>query len=220
MIPIRDENPTTTFPFITLIIIFLNIAIFIYQISLGQNMEAFIMKLAVVPYEIIHMTDLEPHAAIPIPATLITSIFLHANLVHLSGNLLYLWIFGNNIEDALGHIRFAIFYLLSGLIATSAHIFANPYSTTPLIGASGAIAGILGAYLVLYPTARIHTLLFFIFFIKIVRIPAAIILVLWFVIQLLNSAESGSGVAWHAHIGGFLGGIFLVKPFMKKKSPS
>ena len=208
--------PTKSFPIFTLLLIAVNIFMFLYQISLGPAMESFVMQLAVVPYEIIHLTDISPKTDVPIPATLLTSMFIHGNLLHLGGNMLYLWIFGNNIEDSLGHLRFVLFYFICGLIATFSHIMITPNSTVPLIGASGAIAGVLGGYLLLYPRAKVDTLFILIIFIKIIRIPAFILLTLWFVLQVLNSMEGGS-VAWYAHIGGFIAGFLLVKPFRKKK---
>lgn len=216
MIPLKDDNPTRSFPIFTLIIIAVNIAIFIYQLSLGPDTTGFIMRLAAVPYEIVNLTDVPPYTNLPIPATLFTSMFIHGNLMHLGGNMLYLWIFGNNIEDALGHFRFIIFYTLCGLLGTAAHIISIPASTVPLVGASGAISGVLGAYLLIYPAARVHTLIFIIFFIRIVRLPAFILLTLWFLMQVLNSSGGGN-VAWYAHIGGFVGGLLIVKPFMKGK---
>jgi len=215
MIPIRDNNPTKTFPAFTLLIIAANILIFLYQVSLGPEAGEFIASLATVPLHIINMGDALTQKGIPVPATLLTSLFLHGSFMHLGGNMLYLWIFGNNIEDRLGHSRFLIFYLLCGLIATSFHIASNPESTSPLIGASGAIAGILGAYLLLFPKARIDTLIFIVFFVRIIRVPAFFFLSFWFLLQALN-APYGGQVAWMAHIGGFLAGFILVKLFQKK----
>lgn len=216
MIPLRDNNPTKSFPIFTLLLIAVNIFIFLYQMSLGPAMEPFVMQLAAVPYEIMHLRDISPKTDVPIAATLLTSMFVHGNLLHLGGNMLYLWIFGDNIEDSLGHLRFILFYFICGLIATFTHIITGPNSTTPIVGASGAIAGVLGAYLLLYPRAKVDTLFILIIFIKIIRIPAFILLTLWFVLQVLNSTEGGS-VAWYAHIGGFIAGFLLVKPFRKKR---
>jgi len=146
------------------------------------------------------------------PLTLLTSMFLHGSLFHLLGNMLYLWIFGNNVEDYLGSVRFVLFYFLSGLGASLFHIIFNFNSTIPVIGASGAIAGILGAYLILFPHAKVLTFVFLIFIIRIIPIPAVFVLGIWFLGQLMN-VGLGGGVAWFAHIGGFLLGIFLVKLF-------
>jgi len=144
--------------------------------------------------------------------------FLHGGIFHLLFNMLYLWIFGNNVEDFLGPVRFIFFYLLSGLGASFTHVIFNFNSQYPMIGASGAIAGILGAYLLLYPRARVLTLIFLFFFIRIVPIPAAVVLGLWFLLQVLNIGVGG-GVAWFAHIGGFLVGIVLVKIITQKRKP-
>ena len=220
MIPLKDENPSRTFPFFTITLIVANILIYIYQTSLGSSdTELFVMQMAAVPYEIVHMTDIHQKSAVPIPLTILTAMFIHGGLLHLGGNMLYLWIFGNNIEDALGHFKFIIFYSLCGILATALHITSAPDSTTPLIGASGAIAGILGAYLLLYPRAKVHTLFIFIVIIKIIRIPAFVVLTLWFLIQVANSSSLEAGVAWYAHIGGFVAGVLLIKPFRRKKKP-
>lgn len=144
--------------------------------------------------------------------TLFTSMFLHGGFLHLGGNMLYLWIFGNNVEDSFGHFRFIIFYLLSGVVAAGFQLFHNPLSSIPMIGASGAISGVLGAYLVLYPYARVKTLLIIIIFIKIIDLPAVLLLTIWFFMQVLYSANM-NGVAWYAHIGGFLFGLITAKLF-------
>ena len=146
--------------------------------------------------------------------TVFSSMFLHGGFLHLGGNMLYLWIFGNNIEDAMGHGRFIFFYLLAGAVAALAQFFYDPASNIPMIGASGAVSGVLGAYLVLYPYARIKTLLFIIIFIKIVELPAIVLLTIWFFMQVLYS--SLEGVAWYAHIGGFVFGLVVIKLFSKK----
>ncbi|MBI5286001.1 MAG: rhomboid family intramembrane serine protease [Deltaproteobacteria bacterium] len=216
MIPLKDDNPTYSFPFVTILLIATNTAVFFYQLSLGLGVEGFILRTAAIPYEITHLVDLQPIAFLPPPLTLLTAMFVHGGLLHLGGNMLYLWIFGDNIEDKLGHFRFIIFYLVTGLIANITHILLYPNSTTPMIGASGAIAGILGAYLLLCPWAHVRTLVFFFFFIQVVRIPALIFLGFWFLYQIMSSG-AGGGIAWYAHIGGFLGGVMLVKFFEKKR---
>ena len=160
--------------------------------------------------------DTAPVDLIRPPLTLFSAMFIHGGLLHVAGNMLYLWIFGDNIEDRLGHVRFAVFYVLTGLIASIAHVITVPDSTIPMIGASGAVAGILGAYFLLYPRAHVLTLIFFFFFVDIVRIPALIFLGLWFVFQILSSG-AGGGIAWYAHIGGFVGGVLLVKLFEKRR---
>ncbi|MBI3754134.1 MAG: rhomboid family intramembrane serine protease [Deltaproteobacteria bacterium] len=217
MIPLKDDNPTRTFPFVTIFIIAVNIAVYIYQLTLGTKAEGFfVLRAGAIPYEITHFVDIYPWALIPPPLTLFSAMFVHGGLLHVGGNMLYLWIFGDNIEDRLGHFRFFIFYVLAGLIAGLTHIIMLPDSTLPMIGASGAIAGVLGAYFLLYPRAHVLTLVFFFFFVTVVRIPAVIFLGLWFILQLLSSGMSG-GIAWYAHIGGFIGGMALVKLFEKRR---
>ena len=217
MIPLKDDNPTRTFPFVTILIIVTNIVVYIYQLTLGQKAETlFILRAGAIPYEIIRFADIHPLAFIPPPLTLFSAMFIHGGFLHVAGNMLYLWIFGDNIEDRLGHFRFIVFYLLSGLIASLAHIIMLPNSTVPMIGASGAIAGVLGAYFLLYPRAHVLTLVFFFFFVDIIRIPALVFLGLWFVFQILSSG-AGGGIAWYAHIGGFIGGAVLVKLFKTKR---
>ncbi len=215
MIPLKDNNPTKTLPVVTLSLIFINIAIFLYQLSLGPGGERFIFQMGVIPYNLTHAGDLGHPPSIPPFLTLITAMFLHGGLIHLLGNMLYLWIFGNNIEDSLGPLKFLSFYLICGILASFTHIFKSSDSTTPVIGASGAIAGVLGAYLLLYPKARILTLVFFFYFIRLVKIPAIIVLSFWFLFQVI-SIQSGGSVAWYAHIGGFIAGVLLVKPFQAK----
>ena len=215
-IPLKDENPTSRFPYVTVFFIGLNILIFFYQILSPQGLQYYVYKMGAIPYEITHFKTLSFFPRISPPLSLMTSMFLHGGLFHLFGNMLYLWIFGNNIEDFLGPIRFVLFYLFSGLGASLTHIIFNPNSQVPMIGASGAIAGVLGAYLILYPGARVLTFVFLFFFIRILPIPAAVILGLWFLAQVLNIGLGG-GVAWFAHIGGFLIGIGLIKIYSKKK---
>ena len=217
MIPLKDDNPTRTFPFVTILIIVTNIVVYIYQLTLGQKAETlFILRAGAIPYEITRFADIQPLSFIPPPLTLFSAIFVHGGFLHAAGNMLYLWIFGDNIEDRLGHFRFIVFYLLSGLIASLAHIIILPNSAIPMIGASGAIAGVLGAYFLLYPRAHVLTLVFFFFFVDIIRIPALVFLGLWFVFQILSSG-AGGGIAWYAHIGGFIGGAVLVKLFERKR---
>jgi len=215
-IPLKDDNPTQRFPYVTVFLIALNCLIFFYQVFSISGPEYLIIKMGVIPYEITHLTQIAGVPRISPPLTLLTSMFLHGSLFHLLGNMLYLWIFGNNIEDRLGTARFILFYFLSGLGASLVHILFNFNSTTPVIGASGAIAGILGAYLILFPNARVLTFVFLIFIIRIIPIPAAFVLGIWFLGQLLN-VGLGGGVAWFAHIGGFLLGIVLIKQFNPKQ---
>ncbi len=151
-------------------------------------------------------------------STIYSSMFLHSGIGHLAGNMLYLWIFGNNIEDFLGRVRFVIFYLICGTLASMGHILTDLQSDIPMVGASGAISGILGAYLVLYPFARVKTLIFLGFLITIIRVPAIILLLIWILIQVFSGVMAGDGsVAWFAHIGGFISGMLLILPFQKIK---
>ncbi|MBW1971398.1 MAG: rhomboid family intramembrane serine protease [Deltaproteobacteria bacterium] len=217
-IPLKDENPTKTYPYITVSIIIVNILFFFYALFQGKmGINNIAYKFGAIPYTYSHFPfHLFPNA-LPPPFTLITSQFVHGGFFHIAGNMLYLWIFGNNIEDVIGHFRFLIYYIVAGIIASFAHIIASPSSTIPMIGASGAIAGIMGAYMVLFPRAKILTLIFFIIIIQIVRIPAIFVLGFWFFIQLLMSTNPNSHVAWFAHIGGFLFGVVTIKWMIKRK---
>ena len=208
-IPLRDENPTARLPVVTVALIAVNALVFLVQAAAPRGLEMAALRFGAVPYDIVHFRA-AAEAAFPPLATLLTSMFLHGSLFHLAGNMLYLWIFGNNIEDRLGPVRFVLFYLASGVAAALTHILFQPGSRVPMIGASGAIAGVLGAYLVLYPHARVKVFVFLIFYIDVIPIPAGLVLGLWFVMQLLN-VGMGGGVAWFAHIGGFLTGILLLK---------
>ncbi|UCE22954.1 MAG: rhomboid family intramembrane serine protease [Candidatus Aminicenantes bacterium] len=211
-IPLKDENPTQRFPVVTVVLITLNILVFLYQIFSPEGLQYFIYRMGAIPYEITHFTTISHLPRISPPLTLLTSLFLHGSFFHLFGNMLYLWIFGNNIEDFLGPFRYILFYLLSGLGASFFHIIFHPSSRIPMIGASGAIAGVLGAYFLLYPGARVLSLVF----IWIIPVPAFFILGLWFVAQVMNIGIGG-GVAWFAHVGGFLIGIALIRIYIKRK---
>ncbi len=218
-IPLRDENPTRRVPIFTLLLIAVNVVVFAVQVFSPLSLPYYVLRMGTIPYEITHFTTVQglPVERISPVLALVVSMFLHGSLLHLLGNMLYLWIFGNNVEDFLGPVRFVLFYLVCGVFAGATQVFSDPLSTTPMIGASGAIAGILGAYLLLFPTARIHTLVFIIIILKIVRIPAVIILVFWFLVQLLNVRAGGdAGVAFFAHIGGFISGLILVKIFQPR----
>jgi len=220
MIPLKDENPTRIFPLVTIGLIVVNALVFLYQLSLGPASQTFVFAYGALPYEITRGMDIEPQAAIPPYLTIYTSMFMHGGFMHIAGNMLYLWIFGNNIEDSMGHVRFVLFYLICGTIATVAHILVDQDSQVPMVGASGAISGVLGAYLLLFPRARILTLMMLGFFIRIVKVPAIVVLGFWIVFQFLNSAltagTEGGGVAWFAHIGGFFAGLLLISLFRKK----
>jgi len=217
LIPIHDDNPTEITPYVTIAIIAINVIVFIYQLALGRyGNQAFVLKMGIIPYEFTHAVDIPPYASHPLILNLFAAMFMHGGILHLLGNMLYLWIFGNNVEDAMGHVRFLIFYLLTGLLASATHIILMPNSMVPMIGASGAISGVLGAYFILFPWAKVHTLIFLFFFITVIQIPAMVVLGFWFIFQLLSLFGKGN-VAWFAHIGGFLSGMILVRFFLRKK---
>lgn len=215
MIPLRDENPTRRFPFINYGLIALNVLVFLWQWSLGPYGEIALYRMALIPLNVTSGLDMGDVRAI------LTGMFMHAGLTHLLGNMLYLWIFGDNVEDALGHARYLFFYLAGGAAASLTHVFLYPTSQVPTVGASGAIAATLGAYLVLYPHRRVVTLIPFGFFIQIARIPAAFVLGMWFLLQLfegtaaLGMAALG-GVAFWAHIGGFVFGM-VIGPLLRQR---
>lgn len=218
MIPLHDDLPTRRTPVITLLLIGLNLAGFAWQ-TLGVGLERSVLQGGVIPYEILTLQDVWPRALVPPPLTIATAMFLHGGLAHLGSNLLFLWIFGNNVEDAMGRGRFTAFYLASGVAAALAQVIASAVAGdtgVPMVGASGAIAGVLAAYLRLYPGARVLTLAF----VFLVWLPAWIVLGLWIVTQVL-AALSGSapGVALFAHIGGFAAGWLLVARFLPPRRP-
>jgi len=213
MIPYKDDNPTQTLPLVTVLLIGINIAVFILQIFVEGSGQEIIFAYGAIPVNILHL-----HSTQPIPAlmTIFTSMFMHGGLLHLAGNMLYFWIFGDNIEDSLGHIRFLVFYVFCGIVSAYAHAVVDPASTVPMIGASGAISGLLGAYILLFPSARINTLVFLGFFVQVIKIPALIVIGIWAIIQILSGflsqgAEHHGGVAWFAHAGGFLTGLLTIK---------
>ena len=216
MIPIRDRNPSGTFPYVTIGIIIINILIFLYELSLGSGLGEFIMKFGVVPLKVSYYSQVPDLTFINTFFPFISSMFLHGGFVHLIGNMWFLWIFGDNIEDKLGHFRFIAFYLLCGIIASSVHVFFNIQSKVPCVGASGAIAGVLGAYMITFPRARVVTIVPLFVFIQVMELPAIVVLGFWFVIQFFNGAAtitastSGAGVAWWAHIGGFAAGVIIL----------
>jgi membrane associated rhomboid family serine protease len=214
LLPLRDENPTRRFPVITVLIVALNVIIFAYQAFSPRGLDDYASRMGVVPYEITHFESLDAGRRLPPGLTLLAAMFLHGSLFHLLGNMLYLWIFGNNVEDYLGSVRFALFYLVCGLAAAFTQVLFSPNSRVPMIGASGAIAGVLGAYFILFPRARVMTFVFLFIYIRVVPIPAAFILGFWFLAQVLNIGLGG-GVAWFAHIGGFLTGIALVLAYRR-----
>ena len=212
MIPIKDDNPTSSTPFVTIGLIALNVVIFILQLTLSpQQMVEFTRQYAAIPEQISQGKQLY---------TIFTSMFLHGGLLHLLGNMLYLWIFGDNIEHICGHGRFLAFYFICGLFAFFSHYITMPGSAVPLVGASGAISGVLGAYAIRFPRARVHVFIWFFFFLyTVVKIPALYVLGIWFLMQLFSgfAAMSGqSGVAFFAHIGGFIAGLIFIRYFEKR----
>jgi membrane associated rhomboid family serine protease len=227
MIPLHDNNPTTRTPVVTIALIAICVLVYCWQVSLGPRAgQAAVYSFGFIPAVVFEGASL-PAELVRVPAelTLVTSMFLHGSFMHLAGNMLYLWVFGNNIEDVCGHFRFVLFYLLCGLVAAFAQALPNPASEVPMIGASGAISGVLGAYFLLFPHASVLTLVIFGFFWRIVSIPALVVLGFWMVVQILNglgSFGSGGGVAWFAHIGGFVAGmglLFVFRPRRPARSP-
>jgi len=213
MIPIRDENPRRISPLITLTIIIANVMIFVYQLFLPREaLGAFIQQYAAIPNLLIHGQNLQ---------AIVTSMFLHGGVLHLAGNMLYLWIFGDNVESLCGHFRFLLFYLLCGFAAFLGHFITEPFSTVPMLGASGAISGVLGAYFLRFPRANVVVVIPLFFFIwPTFHVPAVIVLGLWFIYQIWNGISIptvGGGVAWFAHIGGFVAGLLLIRAFEQRR---
>jgi len=213
-IPLKDLNPSRTYPFVNITLILANIAVFLYSLGLEATLprpafEAFLLSYSTVPARI--PAFLAGHAGFEVSfLPLVTSMFLHAGFLHLAGNMLFLWIFGDNVEDFFGHVPYFFFYIICGIGSGLLHVLFNLTSTVPAIGASGAISGVMGAYILLYPRARILTLVF----IFPLPVPAVIFLGLWYVMQFLSGIDAlgrgaSGGVAWWAHIGGFLLGMFL-----------
>ncbi len=227
MIPLYDDLPTRRFPWMTVALIVANVLVFVYELALSGGgsgrLDVFFFRAGFVPYEITHLVDVPPADVVPPPFTVLTSMFVHEGWLHIAGNMLFLWIFGNNVEDAMGRFRFLGFYLLCGIAAALAQTAIRPDSGVPNIGASGAIAGVLGAYIMLYPRARVLTLVpVFIFFFPIVMLPAWVIIGAWFVLQLFEGvlslgAAAGGGVAFFAHVGGFVAGVLLVALFVRRR---
>jgi membrane associated rhomboid family serine protease len=221
MIPFKDDNPTEITPVVTGTFIVLCVLVFLYEVSLPDRAsEIFIYTYGAIPAVIFGHAQLPSElSALPAFGTLISSMFLHGSWMHLIGNMLYLWIFGNNIEDVMGHMKYIVFYMMCGVLAALSHALIDPQSNIPMIGASGAISGILGAYLLLYPHARVLVLIPLGFFSRLMYVPAGVVLGLWFLMQLLSGGMSlghqGGGVAFFAHIGGFLVGMVLIGIFKK-----
>lgn len=206
-----DDSRMRITPVVTFALIVANILVFLIQLSAG-DIETFFMKWSVVPVEYGQQADLPPVHPGPFWSTLLTSMFMHGGLMHLGGNMLFLWIFGDNVEEAMGHVKYLLFYLICGVAAGLAHVFMNLESQIPSLGASGAISGVLGAYLVLFPSQRVRVLVFR----SITYMPAIVVIGMWIVLQFINGigqlarTEQTGGVAYAAHIGGFVAGLLLV----------
>jgi membrane associated rhomboid family serine protease len=217
MIPIGDDPPRHRFPWVTIVLIVANVLVFVYQLSLPERqLEIFVQGFGTVPREILSGRDLPPPAPGPVWITLFTAIFIHGGFLHLGSNMLYLWVFGDNVEDRLGHMTYLFFYLTAGIVAGLTHVFFNPQSTIPSVGASGAIAGVLGGYLLMFPGALIRTLVILGPILLFPRISAILMIGFWFLMQFLAgllslgaATEQTSGVAVWAHIGGFVAGVLL-----------
>jgi len=222
MIPLRDSVPARTWPVVTYLLIGANVWVFVYELGLGPDLEPFLWTWGFVPRRYF-----DPAAADPLGRhlPLLTSMFLHGGWAHLLGNMVYLWIFGDNVEDRLGHLRYLAFYLATGVAAGLAHAYLNPESAVPTVGASGAISGVLGGYFMLFPRARVLALVPLVFvFVEVVELPAVLYLGFWFLMQFLSGTlalalggEAG-GVAWWAHVGGFVAGMVLARVVRRRRS--
>jgi len=228
LIPLRDTIPRRSAPLVNGALLAACVAVFLVQVAEGPRFGAFLSSWGFVPDRLFHASRYGEGALLGGAAGLVTSMFLHGGLLHLAGNMLYLWIFGDNVEDALGHGRYLVFYLGSGALSALLSGALSPSSTVPLVGASGAIAGVLGAYFVLYPRARVLTLVPLFFLFPLVEVPAAVYLLFWFLMQFFmgtvsaaRSAAGGAegGVAWWAHVGGFLAGILLLSLLRPRERP-
>jgi len=214
MIPLRDDNPTENVPIVNYLLILLNVLVFIFQTFLGSNNDSFVYQFALIPANVTSLFSIGSLFNI------FTSMFMHAGLAHLGGNMLYLWIFGDNVEDRLGSVKYLLFYVIGGVVASLTHILTNPNSTIPTVGASGAIAAVLGAYLVLFPGQKVLTLIPLGFWLRMTMLPASLVLIVWFALQFfqgvltLGGPDVG-GVAVWAHIGGFVSGVVLGQLFKK-----
>jgi len=222
MIPLKDNIPSHRAPIVTIGLIVINALVYLNQMRLPPKAAMrFVYYYGLIPIEIVGGDLVVPHP-VPIYATIFTSMFVHGGLFHLAGNMLYLWIFGDNVEDRMGRFRFLIFYFLSGLAAAAAQIFSSPNSKIPMVGASGAVSGVLGAYFLLYPHSRVTTLITLGWFIRLVEIPALVVLGFWIVVQLLSGlltlGVQAGGVAWFAHIGGFVAGLIMAYPLKRRTS--
>ncbi len=223
MIPIHDDNPTNISPYVTYLLIICCILVFIWELSLAGQLQGAFYSLGVIPAVLIGDGQLPPQfALVPAWLSIFTSMFMHGGWMHLLGNVLYLWVFGNNIEDAMGHGKFILFYLLCGIAAVFAQAIPDPNSVVPMIGASGAISGVLGAYLLLYPHAKVLIAIPLGIVFYTTRVPAVFVLLFWFGMQIVSSSvteDQQGGVAFGAHVGGFLTGMLLVPFFRNSGHP-
>ena len=221
MIPLKDKNPSRTFPFVNYLLIAANVVVFFYEISLGQRLDDFIVKYGLVAHR--YFYDVSHHIYfVRRYVPFLSSMFLHGGWMHIIGNMWFLFIFGDNIEDRLGHGNYFVFYILSGLAAAIVQILSSVNSSVPTIGASGAISGVLGAYLVIFPRAKIVTLIPIFFFFDIIDISAFLFIGFWFLMQFVSGIQSlgfdtSGGIAWWAHVGGFVAGILMVPVFKKRE---
>ena len=234
MFPLRDDNPTQLTPVVTIAVLLANVAVWLYVQGAGMSQAALaesVCSWGMIPAEITRSTGAYDAVQLGpgLPACefgglrhggAFTSMFLHGSWLHLLANMWFLWLFGNNVEDSMGHLRYALFYVLAGAGAAVGHVLAGPESMIPTVGASGAISGLMGAYLVLYPRVKIQTLFIFVFILRVIAVPAWVVLILWFASQLLAGATdplAEAGVAFWAHISGFVAGVVLVKPFENRQ---
>jgi rhomboid family protein len=240
MIPLKDNIPSTRFPFVTVTLILINVVVYLLAIRHGGSFfggpdTQQVVKYGAIPtaltnclsqHEVIVGNQLvcANHGGMPTWQTIFTSMFMHASFLHIAGNMLFLWIFGNNVEDAMGPVKYVLFYLLGGIAALALQVVIDPNSTAPTLGASGAIAAVLGGYILLYPRARVLTLIFIILFFTVVELPALLVLGFWFIQQavfaaadLTNPTGSGGGVAYFAHVGGFVFGLTTIRLLATKR---
>lgn len=216
MLPFKDDNPTSIYPYVTIGLIVMNVLAFVAQAGQG---DVVFYRYGAIPAALVGGQTIGQ--AVSPGMSVFTSMFMHGGLLHLGGNMLYLWIFGNNIEDVLGHVKFALFYLTGGVVAAYSYALPMGDSLVPMVGASGAVSAVLGAYILLFPRARVHTLIFLGFFVQVVQLPALIVIGFWAIIQMVNwlavSGSAGSGgIAWLAHIGGFVFGLAAIKVLTAK----
>jgi membrane associated rhomboid family serine protease len=219
LFPLRDHNPRTRFPAVTLVLIAANVISFLFELQLGPRASRdLVLAAGAIPYEIVNWIDIPPRDLLPLPGSIFTSMFLHGGWMHLIGNMWFLWLFGDNVEERLGAIRYVIFYFVVGTVGALAQAFSLPDSQAPMIGASGAIAGILGGYVMLFPRAKVVTFVAIPLLWHIRDVPAWIFLGIWFLGQFLIG--NNSGVAWMAHVGGFLAGLGAVRLLATGRPPS